>query len=240
MSRRRTEAGERRVACRLRVAAEDVDAVELPCRTSRCSSGRAPRWPGTSADARSFVSHCTCGGAIGNDWSEHCCTSAVDTNGMSGRPVTAPVESLQLRMLSTDGQRTPPRCPPSATSFSHALISAFLVSFGVELRVVEVDHDLAAGEAAAAGLAVDVLRRRLRPRRPTPLNRFGANGLSTSAITAMWISLSVIPTSVAFGFSSPDCATAVVLTPAIPMTIAAHNAAPNRRFILDAPVSPRI
>src|SRR5947199_374737 len=44
----------------------------------------------------------TCGGAIGNDWSEHCCTSAVETNGMSGRPVTAPAEALELRMLSTD------------------------------------------------------------------------------------------------------------------------------------------
>ncbi len=43
------------------------------------------------------------------------------------------------------------------------------------------------------------------------LNRFGANGLSTSAITATWISLSVIPTSVAFGFSpDDDCAPAAV------------------------------
>ena len=42
------------------------------------------------------------------------------------------------------------------------------------------------------------------------MNRFGANGLSTSAITATWISLSVIPMSVAFGFSPPpDCAPAL-------------------------------
>ena len=67
----------------------------------------------------SFVSHCTCGGAIGNDWSEHWCTSAVDTNGMSGIPVTAPVESLQLRMLSTLATNTAD-VPTMATSFSHA------------------------------------------------------------------------------------------------------------------------
>ena len=41
------------------------------------------------------------------------------------------------------------------------------------------------------------------------LKRFGASGLSTSAITATWISLSVIPMSVAFGFSvDDDCAPA--------------------------------
>ena len=73
-----------------------------------------------------------------------------------------------------------------------------------------------------------------------PLNRFGTIGLSTSASTAMWISSAVIPTSVAFGFSSPDCAPAVVLTVAMDTTIAAHSAAPTRRFILNAPVSPRI
>ena len=42
------------------------------------------------------------------------------------------------------------------------------------------------------------------------LNRLGMIGLSTSATTAMWISVAVIPTSVAFGFPPPlDCAPAV-------------------------------
>ena len=75
------------------------------------------------------MSQSTCGGAIGNDWSEHCCTSAVDTNGMSGRPVTAPVESLQLRISSTDVRNTA-EVPTAATSFWHAVICAFFVSAG--------------------------------------------------------------------------------------------------------------
>ena len=74
-----------------------------------------------------MVEHSTCGGAIGNDWSEHWCTSAVVTNGMSGRPVVAPVESLQLRMLSTDASETD-AVPTMATSFSQAWISAFVVA----------------------------------------------------------------------------------------------------------------
>ena len=76
----------------------------------------------------------TCGGAIGNDWSEHCWTSAVVTNGMSGRPVTAPVESLQLRISSTDGQRTTAEVPTVATSFWHAWISALVVAFGLSFE----------------------------------------------------------------------------------------------------------
>ena len=56
--------------------------------------------------------------------------------------------------------------------------------------------------------------------------------LSTSATTAMWISLAVMPTSVALGVSLPDCALAVVLNPATPATIATHNAAPQMRFML--------
>src|SRR3954453_11585493 len=65
------------------------------------------------------------------------------------------------------------------------------------------------------------------------LKRFGTIVLSTSAITAMWISLSVIPTSVALGFSSLDWAPAVVLTPASPATItrAATSAATRGRLI---------
>ena len=41
-----------------------------------------------------------------------------------------------------------------------------------------------------------------------PWNRPGTNGLSTSASTAMWISVAETPTSVAFGFSLLDCACA--------------------------------
>ena len=140
----------------LRVAAEDVDAVQLVRRTSGCSSAAADVGVEGLRVLGPSVAQITCGGAIGNDWSEHCWTSAVVTNGMSGRPVTAPVESLQLRMLSTDGQRTPTRCRPwrrrSGTPGSRRWWSRW-----VQLRVVEVDHDLAAGEAAAAGLAVQVL-----------------------------------------------------------------------------------
>ncbi len=51
------------------------------------------------------------------------------TNGMSGRPVTAPVESLQLRMLSTEVRNTDD-VPTMATSFGHAWISALVVAFG--------------------------------------------------------------------------------------------------------------
>src|ERR1700750_2168505 len=59
------------------------------------------------------------------------------------------------------------------------------------------------------------------------MNRFGASGLSTSAMTATWISLSVIPTSVAFGFSlDDDCAPAVAPsadTPTAPTTPIANQ-----------------
>ena len=77
----------------------------------------------------SWVAQSTCGGAIGNDWSEHCCTSAVVTNGTSGSPVMAPVESGQLRMFSTDVRNTD-EVPTIATSFWHASIWALVVAFG--------------------------------------------------------------------------------------------------------------
>src|SRR3954451_4527219 len=61
------------------------------------------------------------------------------------------------------------------------------------------------------------------------LNRFGANGLSTSAITATWISFAVTPTSVASGFSPLlDCAPAVALsrdTPSVATTQIANQRA---------------
>ena len=75
----------------------------------------------------------TCGGAIGNDWSEHCWASAVDTNGMSGRPVVAPDLSLQLRISATEVRNTAD-VPTAATSFSQAEISAFVVSFGLSFE----------------------------------------------------------------------------------------------------------
>src|SRR5689334_3117959 len=45
-----------------------------------------------------------------------------------------------------------------------------------------------------------------------PLKRPGANGLSTSAATAMCTSVGVTPTSMACGFSDPDCAAAGTTT----------------------------
>ncbi len=79
------------------------------------------------------VEQITCGGAIGKDWSEHCCASVVETNGMSGRPVAAPVESLQLRISSTDASDTAD-VPTTATSFSHASISALVVALALSFE----------------------------------------------------------------------------------------------------------
>src|SRR5215218_5206650 len=68
-----------------------------------------------------------------------------------------------------------------------------------------------------------------------PLNRFGTIVLSTSARTAMWISLSVIPTSVAVGFSSlEDWAPAEsAVAPSAPtqITRTAKSASPRGRLI---------
>ena len=52
-----------------------------------------------------------------------------------------------------------------------------------------------------------------------PWNRPGASGFSTSAITAMRISSSVMPTSVASGFSSPPCAAAMAVVADIASTV---------------------
>ena len=41
-----------------------------------------------------------------------------------------------------------------------------------------------------------------------PMKTLGMIGVSTSAITAMWISVGVTPTSLADGFSLPACAVA--------------------------------
>ena len=83
----------------------------------------------------------------------------------------------------------------------------------------------------------------------TPLNRPGANALSTSAITAMWIWVGVTPTSVAFG-AAPDCAAAGgMATAANPArhsptsrtrplrtirVLSLHPAAPRERILLHA------
>src|SRR2546430_16936065 len=67
------------------------------------------------------------------------------------------------------------------------------------------------------------------------LKRLGTIGLSTSAITAMWISLAVIPTSVALGFSLLDCAPAgmgVAASVLTDTTKTATSATQRARFIV--------
>ncbi len=130
------------------------------CRTSACSSSPGPRWAGRSAGARSPSSRSPAAAPSGTTGRSTAATRFVDTNGMSGRPVVAPVESLQLRISSTDASDTAD-VPTAATSFSTRLDLGVGGGVGVELRVVEVDHDLAPGETAAARLAVQVLRRAL-------------------------------------------------------------------------------
>ena len=72
-----------------------------------------------------MVEHTTCGGASGYDWSEHCCSSVPATNGRSGIPVAAPVESLQARMSATVAEvSNEPDVPTIARSFSHPWIAA--------------------------------------------------------------------------------------------------------------------
>src|SRR6478609_4793724 len=72
-----------------------------------------------------------------------------------------------------------------------------------------------------------------------PLNRPGARALSTSASTAMWISLAVTPISVALGFSLDDCATAgATPTMATPIAHAPTSRIPTLPNIRDSP-SPR-
>jgi hypothetical protein len=64
------------------------------------------------------------------------------------------------------------------------------------------------------------------------LNKPGANELSTSAITAMWISVGVIPTSVALGFSLlVDCAPATADVPTNATATAAPSATQRTFFI---------
>ena len=74
---------------------------------------------------------------------------------------------------------------------------------GAEVRVDEVDDDLAAGEAA---VLVDVSWPSPSTPSTEPWKSPGAIGFSTSAITAIRISSAVMPISVASGFSSPPCA----------------------------------
>ena len=172
----------------------------VSCRTSSCSSSRGATFGWKVCGCWSSVEQITCGGAIGNDWSEHCWTSAVVTNGMSGRPVTAPVESLQLRMSSTDDSAHRRGADHGDVVLARLDLGVGR-GIGVELRVVEVDHELAARQAAAAGLAVQELGEAF-DRVLRALEQVGEIGLSTSAMTATWISLAVIPTSVALGCSA--------------------------------------
>src|SRR5437588_8038712 len=67
-------------------------------------------------------------------------------------------------------------------------------------------------------------------------NSPGAKGLSTSAITAMWISVAVMPTSVAAGFSLPveGAPAAMFIVPADITTNAAHSAT-HRAFVIAFP-----
>ena len=95
----------------------------------------------------------------------------------------------------------------------------------IELRVGEVDNDLAPGDAATTGLLLRYLAAARTPS-TAPLKSPGASGVSTSASTAMWISVALMPTSVAFGFSLLDCAPdGASVTAEKAMTIAAIVAA---------------
>ena len=74
---------------------------------------------------------------------------------MSGRPVACPALSLQLTASSKLPIRNVP-LPTMARSFSHAVMKPLRASLGLSVRVDEVEHELAATDAA---VGVDVLDR---------------------------------------------------------------------------------
>ena len=161
-------ADERRVTGRLGVAAEGVDAVELPFAVLLVVVVRPPDvgLEGLRVLRRRGADH------LRRRHREDLVRALLHERGGHERDVGQAGgragRVLAVAHVVDRTQRAPPRCRPSATSFSHAWISALVVAFGVQLRVVEVDHDLAAGQPPPPALLFRYFGRALRPRRPNP------------------------------------------------------------------------
>ena len=155
------------VTGRLRVAAEDVDAVEVVAELLVVVVAARRRRPGTSA-------------GVGRGGADH--LRRRDRERLVGALLRrAPSTRTGCRAGPSPHRSSPCSCasrrPTSANTAEvpdHGDVVLARLDLGVrgcvgvQLRVVEVDHDLAAGEPATAGLAVEVLRRSPRPRPPNP------------------------------------------------------------------------
>ena len=163
---------------------------------------------------------------IGNDTGDFCCEMSVVSSGMSGRPVGWPLMSLQASMSSTLF-RNSAVVPTIAKSFWHAWMIALRVSSALSLESMKSTTTLR--------FARPPFELMYLPKPCTasadPLNRPGASGVFTSAMTAMWISVGLTPTSLALGASlALDWPDAVPAVNARATPTAVNSATQRNRF----------
>ena len=158
---------------------------------------------------------------------EHCCTTSVVTTATSGSPVAAPALSTHASMSSTLFTKSAD-VPTTAKSSEHALMKA--------LRESSADRCESMKSTTTLRLASPpcLLTYFAQPSTPStePWNRPGASGFSTSAMTAMWISSGVIPTSDAVGFSLLPCAPTIAAVTDMTRTTVATSATQRVPFTI--------
>ncbi len=168
----------------------------------------------------SWVSQMSGGGFTANDVGEHCCATSVVTTAMSGRPVAAPAWSTHASMSSTLFRNTA-EVPTIAKSSAHALMVTLRASSALSFESRKSTTTL---RPASPPFALTYLAQPFTPS-TEPWNTPGASGVSTSATTAIRISLSVTPISVAVGLSPPElCATAAAAVAVMASTTVATSA----------------
>src|SRR4029079_8951507 len=147
----------------------------------------------------SLVEQSSGDGVTGYDTGEHHCATPVTIAPMSGRPTAAPAWSLQFTSSSTLVRKSIAELT-IAKSCAHAVITALRDWFGLSLVSMKSATILRPPIPPPPAFE---LRYAAAPVAPstTPWNSPGWNGLSTSAGTATWISLAVMPTSVAVGLA---------------------------------------
>ncbi len=147
----------------------------------------------------------------GYETDEHPMT-APEIAGTSGIPVAAPAWSVQLTMSSTVLSPVV-LVPTMARSCPHAVMVPLRAAFAFSFESMKSTTSLRPARPPPPAL---LFRNFAAPLTPStePWKIPGTIGLSTSAITAMWISVAVTPTSVAVGFSVAADADVAATVPA--------------------------
>ena len=149
------------------------------------------------------MSHSTAGGFTGKDTGEQ--PSLVPTIApTSGRPTAAPAWSLQ-DVMSSAVERNNAAVPTSARSCEQAVMTELRARFAFNFESMKSTTSLRPAIPPPPALLLMYFAAPCTPS-TTPWKRPGEKGLSTSATTAIRISVAVTPISVALGAGAFVCA----------------------------------